>query len=70
MNLKKRNLEPIFSVKKKPISESTRTRKFYKSSINDGEKENNQIEEKETNDRYINNINVIDYIANSKLKDL
>jgi hypothetical protein len=70
MNLKKRNLEPIFSVKKKPISESTRTRKFFKSNINDGEKENNQIEEKEANDRYINNINVIDYIANSKLKDL
>ena len=66
MNLKKRNLEPIFSVKKKSINQSVRNKKVYKSEI---EKENNNPEEKEVNDRY-DNANVIDYIANSKLKDL
>ncbi len=66
MNLKKRNLEPIFSVKKKSINQSVRNKKVYKSEI---EKENNNPEEKEVNDRY-DNVNVIDYIANSKLKDL
>ena len=66
MNLKKRNLEPIFSVKKKSINQSVRNKKVYNSEI---EKENNNPEEKEVNDRY-DNANVIDYIANSKLKDL
>ena len=66
MNLKKRNLEPIFSVKKKSINQSVRNKKAYKSET---EKENNNPEEKEVNDRY-DNANVIDYIANSKLKDL
>ena len=66
MNLKKRNLEPIFSVKKKSINQSVRNKKVYKSEI---EKDNNNPEEKEVNDRY-DNANVIDYIANSKLKDL
>ena len=67
MNLKKRNLEPIFSVNRKPVNENNRVRKLFKSDNVDIEKENN---ENGGNERYDDNVNVIYYIEHSKLKDL
>ena len=67
MNLKKRNLEPIFSVNRKPVSENNKVRKLFKSDNVDIEKENN---ENGGNERYDDNVNVIYYIEHSKLKDL
>ena len=67
MNLKKRNLEPIFSVNRKPVNENNKNRKLFKSDNVDIEKENN---ENGGNERYDDNVNVIYYIEHSKLKDL
>ena len=69
MNLKKRNLEPIFSVNRKPVSENNKVRKLFKSDNVDIEKENN-ANENMNNERYDDNVNVIYYIEHSKLKDL
>ena len=69
MNLKKRNLEPIFSVNRKPVSENNKVRKLFKSDNVDIEKENN-ANENINNERYDDNVNVIYYIEHSKLKDL
>ena len=69
MNLKKRNLEPIFSVNRKPVNENNRVRKLFKSDNVDIEKENN-ANENINNERYDDNVNVIYYIEHSKLKDL
>ena len=67
MNLKKRNLEPIFSVNRKMVNENSKNRKLFKSDNVDIEKENN---ENGGNERYDDNVNVIYYIEHSKLKDL
>ncbi len=69
MNLKKRNLEPIFSVNRKPVNENNRVRKLFKSDNVDIEKDNNG-NENVNNERYDDNVNVIYYIEHSKLKDL
>ena len=69
MNLKKRNLEPIFSVNRKMVNENSKNRKLFKSDNVDIEKDNNG-NENVNNERYDDNVNVIYYIEHSKLKDL